>query len=413
MSLQTCHPALRPVCERRAGVPRLPPVTRRLRCVAAVLSVACAGCIFPLSPDPTATDASTATAATSDGDPATTAQGSTGATTSAPTTGDDPPGSSNPDVTGDDPPDPSGPDVTGDGDPSIKPVVTEVWDFEAMDLGDVDGDGRLDLVTSGTGAPPRVTVYPGRGDGTFDRDAAVDTALFTFSQFVVADVTGDGRADVLAHGTGSPPRVTVYAGGEDLGLAELATTELFEFDHMHAGDLNGDGHADLLVGRGDGPSPWVQVWPGTADGIADAPVFEASPWTYALLRSGDVSGDGHLDLVTAGAGFPPQLRVHPGDGAGGFGEPEIAEVFNFSWLDLGDIDGDGRADAATDIPNNAWRFQFYLATPDGWSPATARDGWSFLRFELGDLDGDGRADLVAHAAGDPPRVEVYLASSLL
>ncbi|MCY0988706.1 FG-GAP-like repeat-containing protein [Nannocystis sp. ILAH1] len=390
---------------------------RRLCRVAAVLPVACAGCIFPLSPDPTATDASTTapgTAATSDGDPATSAQDSTTAadstTPGAPTTGDP---SSGPDDTGDDPPDPSGPDLTGDDDPSLEPVVTEVWDFEAMDLGDVDGDGRLDLVTSGTGAPPRITVYPGRGDGTFDRDAAVDTALFTFSQFVVADVTGDGRADVLAHGTGSPPRVTVYAGGEDLGLAELATTELFEFDLMHAGDLTGDGHADLLIGRGESPSPWLQVWPGTADGIADAPVFEASPWAYALLRSGDVTGDGHLDLVTAGTGSPPQLRVHPGDGAGGFGEPEITEVFNLAWLDLGDIDGDGRADAATDIPNNAWRFQFYLATPDGWSPAMARDGFNFLRFELGDVDGDGRADLVAHAAGYPPRVEVYLASSLL
>ncbi|WP_434420574.1 FG-GAP repeat domain-containing protein [Nannocystis pusilla] len=171
-----------------------------IRRLAAVLPVACAGCIFPLSPDPTATDASTAapgTAATSADDPATSAQDPTTAadptTTGAPTTGAH---SSGPDDTGDDdPPDPSGPDVTGDDDPLLKPVVTEVWDFEAMDLGDVDGDGRLDLVTSGTGAPPRVTVYPGRGDGTFDRDAAVDTALFTFSQFVVANVSGDGRAE--------------------------------------------------------------------------------------------------------------------------------------------------------------------------------------------------------------------------
>nr|WP_276603899.1 VCBS repeat-containing protein [Nannocystis pusilla] len=197
-----------------------------------------------------------------------------------------------------------------------------------MDLGDVDGDGRLDLVTAGTGAPPRVTVYPGRGDGTFDRDAAVDTALFTFSQFVVADVTGDGRADVLAHGTGSPPRITVYAGGDDLAFAELATTELFEFDHMHAGDLTGDGHADLLVGRGESPSPWIQVWPGTADGIADAPVFEASPWTYALLRSGDVTGDGHVDLVTAGAGFPPQLASTPATARAGSASPRSPRCSN-------------------------------------------------------------------------------------
>ncbi|PCC71577.1 Repeat domain-containing protein [Nannocystis exedens] len=394
----------------------------RLGRVAAALPVACAGCIFPLSSDPTATDASTAapaSAATSDDGPGTSEQDPTTGvepgTAGAPTTGTgsgDPPGTSGPDDTGE-PPGTSGPDDTGAEDPARMPLVTEVWEFEAMDLGDVDGDGRLDLVTSGTGAPPRVTVYPGRGDGTFDRDAAVDTPLFAFSQFVVADVTGDGRADVLAHGTGSPPRVTVYAGGDDLALSELATTELFVFDHMHAGDLTGDGRADLLIGRGDGPSPWVQVWPGTAGGLADAPVFEASPWAFARLRSGDVTGDGKVDLVTASTGSPPQLHVHPGDGAGGVGEPAISEVYNLSWFDLGDVDGDGRVDAATDIPNNPWRFQIYLATADGWSDATAYEGHHFLRFELGDVDGDGRADLVAHASGYPPRVEVYLASSLL
>jgi hypothetical protein len=77
------------------------------------------------------------------------------------------------------------------------PVVDEVFTFEGYDLGDVDGDGRVDLVTAGTGFPPRFNVYLGQGDGVFT-GAAVVTEVFDFAGFVVADVDGDGRADVLA-----------------------------------------------------------------------------------------------------------------------------------------------------------------------------------------------------------------------
>jgi len=408
MSLGTCVTIARPwfagvdpACHASAMV--------RLR-LAACLLAANSACIFPLSPDPTATEGS---ADEDDDDDTTTAAAATGEvdpTTGSPATTSTPPGTTG-DATASDP----DPQTSGwpDDIDRIEPVVTEVWNFEAMDLGDVDGDGRLDLVTSSTGAPPRLTVYPGLGDGSFDRDAAVDTEVYTFSQFVLGDVTGDGRSDVLAQGTGSPPRVTVYAGGADLGFTELATTELFVFEHMHAGDLTGDGRADLVIGDGDRSYPWVQVWPGTPAGIADAPVFEGEPWAYQLLRSGDVDGDGRLDVVTASAGFPPQIYVHAGDGAGGFGEPVIAAIYNFSLLDLGDLDGDGRTDVATDIPGNAWRFQYYRSLPDGWTDAVDRDGYGFDRFELGDVDGDGRADLVARGTGYPARVEVYLASAFL
>lgn len=300
-------------------------------------------------------------------------------------------------------------EFTGDGPPGLMPVTSELSTYIALDLGDVDGDGIVDLVTAGAGQPPRVSVYPGGGDGSFVEAQGVVSEVFAFTEFVVADVTGDGRADVLVHGTGQPPRVTVYAGGEDRQVSELATTDVVEFTQMHAVDLDGDGRAELLTGKGDGSPPQIQVWRGGEAGISGTPLFGAQVWQYAVLRGGDITGDGLADVVTADPEPTGRLFVHEGDGAGGFGGPVARDLFEFSRMDLGDVDADGRVDVVTDVPGNAWRFQVYRSGDGDGAPPVVLDGFNFAAFDLGDVDGDGRADIVAMPTGAPPRVEVYLA----
>lgn len=359
---------------------------------------ACAGCVlFPeITSDSGVAQSSGGSGSAGSSVSTEPATGSSDAASSAsgpvPTTGSEPPA-----TTGE--PFPPGPE----------PVVSPVFEFVAMDLGDVDGDGRLDLVTSGAGFPPRITCYRGGGDGSFDQATSVVSELPDFAAFVVADVTGDGHADVLAQGTGAPSRIGVYVGDAGGGFTALATTELPTFTQMHAADFDGDGAADLLTGTGDGFPPRVQVWRGGPAGIADLPLYTGEVFTYTGLRAVDLDGDAHPDLVTAGAGAPPRLNVYMGDGLGGFAAPVVHELFTFSMFDGGDLDGDGRGDIVTDVPGNAWRFTLYRSTPGQWGAPADLEGSNFVGFELGDVDGDGHADIVARPTGAPPRVEVYLA----
>jgi hypothetical protein len=371
-----------------------------------VLSAATGACVtFPEPP------ADSSTGETSDATASATSGPGPGSTDPQPTSGL--PSDDLPDPAGDPPP----PDSDSDSEPPTgeppppgpMPIVSELTRFDAMDLGDCDGDGRVDLVTADTGEPPRVTFYRGAGDGSFAGDEPVVSELFTFSSFMLADITGDGRADVVTRGTGFPPRVNVYPADGAGGFAAPTTTELPEFDVMHAADMNGDGRADLVTGRGDGPPPRITVWPGGPDGVGDGALFNGEVFTYTGLRAGDLDGDGHADVATAGTGFPPRLNVYPGDGLGGLGELVVHELKTFAQFDLGDLDGDGRGDVVADVPGNAWVFALYRSAPGRWAGPTLLEGFNFVGFELGDLDGDGHADIVARPPGEPPRVEVYLA----
>jgi hypothetical protein len=209
-------------------------------------------------------------------------------------------------------------------------------DFEPIAVADVDGDGLGDLISQKAG---NVYVHRGRADatfsgssvasfhGTYDSGAADGVGHIAVD---VADVTGDGRADLVSISGGVahvfPGQVSgAFGSAVDsfAGTYRLALLDGEGFEPVALADVNGDGRADLVSAHTDGNS-YVHFGGagGSFSGRADS-FHNTLPTTlfgaaegYEVIAAIDVTGDGRADLVTAHTGG--DLIVFPADGTGHF-----------------------------------------------------------------------------------------------
>jgi hypothetical protein len=156
----------------------------------------------------------------------------------------------------------------------MKPFAGPVGNFFAYDpafrggvrvaVGDVNGDGTADVVTgAGYGGGPHVRAFSSV-TGTALLDFFAYDAAFRGGVYVaVGDIDGDGRADIVTGaGEGGGPHVKVFTGADaGLYLSFFAYDAAFRGGvRVAVGDWNGDGAPDIVTGAGDGGSPHVKVY---------------------------------------------------------------------------------------------------------------------------------------------------------
>jgi hypothetical protein len=185
-------------------------------------------------------------------------------------------------------------------------------------VGDVNGDGTPDVITgAGPGGGPHVKVFSGVDGSLLDSFFAYGGGFSGGVRVAAADVNGDGKADIITGaGPGGGPHVKVFSGAD---LALLAS--FFAYDagftggiFVAAGDVTGDGHADIVTGAGAGGGPHVKAFDGPAllaGGSAgqlavDRPLYSFFAFGKSFaggvsVAVGDVNGDGLADII-AGAG---------------------------------------------------------------------------------------------------------------
>jgi FG-GAP-like repeat/EF hand len=212
-------------------------------------------------------------------------------------------------------------------------------------LGDVNGDGRVDVLAR-DGATGVLWLYPNAGGNTFGARSQVGTGWSGMSAIEVADVNGDGRVDVLAR-DGATGVLWLYPNtgrtGMDMfgGARVQVGTGWDGMSAINAADVNGDGKPDVLAR--DGATGVLWLYPNTGrtgmDTFGGARVQVGTGWGgMSAINAADVNGDGRVDIVSRD-GATGVFWLYPNTGRTGmdtFGGPRIQ--IGTGWNGMTDID---------------------------------------------------------------------------
>jgi hypothetical protein len=223
---------------------------------------------------------------------------------------------------------------SGNGGGGFSPIFRTQVGQGAADLRvrDVNGDGRSDLLVINERADQLVLFGDGRGSfRTFTR-------LPGSVILAVDDLDRDGRDDFI-YATPGRDRIFVDYSGAGPSFVQDVATGLAAPSAVLTGDITGDGLLDLAAANSGGNQ--VLVYPGTGEGQFGAAVSYAVGSDPQGLLLADVSGDGWLDVVTANFGSN-DVSVLVADRNGGL-LPEVRYASNGIGpvaITLADFNGD-------------------------------------------------------------------------
>jgi len=242
------------------------------------------------------------------------------------------------------------------------------------------------------------------------------------SSIAVADVNNDGRDDMLLTASEDPNYIQsslfVYYQQADGSLAlvgyPFAPAQGWDVSGIAVGDLNGDGLNDVVSGHAGGK---LEVFLQTSGGALASPVVYADNGiSVSAPVIADMNGDGRQDVVAMIGYFSgnPTFAIFYQQADGTLARTDLGNVldlFYYAALEVGDLNGDGRADIAV-MRSGGGEFDgtpnvlVYPQLTDGTfgEPTgiiTVLDGpvesWqrgSADSMDLGDVNGDGRLDIV-------------------
>ncbi|MEG4322317.1 MULTISPECIES: FG-GAP-like repeat-containing protein [unclassified Microcoleus] len=194
----------------------------------------------------------------------------------------------------------------GDGTFAVKNYTVN---SNSVALGDLNGDRNLDIiaVNSFGGTDPnagRVSVLLGDGEGNFTLQTNNYPVGSGALSVAVGDVNKDGRNDVItANNSGTNSLSLLLGNGNGTFAASTNITLNSSPEFVTFNDLNKDGNLDIIAASPSSdtnpPSGRVSVLLGNGSGTFAAPSNYAVNSGAVSVAVGDLNGDGNNDIITA------------------------------------------------------------------------------------------------------------------
>lgn len=232
--------------------------------------------------------------------------------------------------------------------------------YSSIAMGDVNGDGHTDILISGMNfntQSPNTLLYLNNGDGTFTTHPNIPFLPVFYGKVELIDLNGDGHLDVFSSGTYEDADYNMFCStniyfNDGAGNFTLSGNSLqgFAMGGADFADLNGDGHTDIFIIGGDSETDQnvAKLYFNDGNGNFTASAEEFVGLIYSDVAIADVNGDGYPDILVGG-GFSDNshgITLYLNNGDATF---TIVEGLNLSSgdgmkLSFADIDGNGTPD---------------------------------------------------------------------
>jgi len=236
--------------------------------------------------------------------------------------------------------------LLGNGDGTFAtPVFTQAGtELYSTTLADINGDGKLDLVLNDApfvnGSGFSILLATGNGDGAFTSPNTI-LSNYLVSNVAVGDINGDGKADLVLSAeevegstvaTGGILTITGNGDGTFNSPSLIAVGNFFW--GMQLADMNTDGNPDIvatLYSTNGQPKNYYGMVTllGLGNGQFSAPVNQLESLDGTLPQVGNFYNDNALDVMTE-SGYGPALFVGQGASTVTLAASAASEVFGSS-----------------------------------------------------------------------------------
>ncbi len=209
-----------------------------------------------------------------------------------------------------------------------------VW---AISLGDIDGDGDLDII-SGNWASNTIYKWVNDGSGGFT-ETNLGSCTRSVRTTALGDIDGDGDLDIVNCDNSGGADEWFYTwfndGSGGFTKVRLGTTSGDCFS-IALGDMDADGDIDAVVGSGSG----VRLWTNNGTGYFTQTTLGSASGNVYSVAVGDINNDGYLDIASGDTGDHVYKWIN--NGTGGYTSTDLGTGANqIRSVAFGDLDGDG------------------------------------------------------------------------